>query len=538
MSGTTGSRRSTYWWPRRFGCIFALGIAILAPLGCHSIQDRVSGSKPPTTSNALAAESNDSSHVIQVAAVAPVDPKAAPSSNAEPKPVVKADSVVEFMAAPSAIPAALAEFTLDLETALGIARGENPTIALAEEAVRIGLAEQLQARANLLPTLDAGASFNLHRGNLLSAQGVIQKVDRQSLFVGAGASAVGGGTVGFPGVRLYGHLADALFDPAIARQRVTELRLEADARRNDILLEVATGFYSLAGAEARVEAARQSERDYSEVISLTAKFASAGQGREGDAERAKSAGLLLHAETQRAEEDVAVASSELARLLHLDPAVRFHTTTGSVPVQTAMVPLENLEALVQTAVQQRPEVGASAAAIALSETRLHKERVRPLVPFLAVGYSAGDFGGGSDQADSRFGHFNSRTDLDASAIWSLQNLGAGDLAVQRRLRAEVNAARAEHLAVLDRIRREVAEAHTLFAASRREIDVARRRVEEANRAYQADLIRTRNLVERARPIEVLNSLNLLTAARLDLIRVIMESQRASFQLLVALGESP
>ncbi len=433
------------------------------------------------------------------------------------------------------VPTAVAEITLDLETALGLAGGENPTIALAREAVSAGLADQLRARSQLLPTLEAGVSFNWHRGNLISAQGVITNVDRQSVYAGAGAAAVGAGTVGFPGVHLYGHLADALFDPATAQRRVTELSFAADATRNYVLLEVATHYFALTGAEARLDAIRKSEREFGEVVTLTGDFALKGQGREGDAERARGAALLLHADALRAEEDVAIAAAELSRLLTMDPAVRLHTPDGATLVEVVDPRIE-LEALIQTAVQNRPEIGASTAAVAVQETQLRKERLRPLLPFFTVGYSAGDFGGGSDQADSRFGHFRGRTDFDAAVVWSLQNFGAGNFAAQRRRRAEVGEAQSRRIAILDQVRREVAEAHAEAAASRREVDVAARRVLTAERAFRADLIRAKNL--QGRPIELLNSLNLLNVARQDLVRAVAAFNQAQMRLFVSLGQPP
>src|SRR5439155_3347866 len=113
--------------------------------------------------------------------------------------------------APSAnvVSVAAAEQTIDLPQALALAGVDNPTIALAQEAVQASRAELWQARAQLLPSLDAGVSFDLHRGPLLSAQGIVRDVNRQSLYAGAGAAAVGAGTVGFPGVRLTAHLAEA-----------------------------------------------------------------------------------------------------------------------------------------------------------------------------------------------------------------------------------------------------------------------------------------------------------------------------------------
>src|SRR3569623_2087962 len=107
-----------------------------------------------------------------------------------------ASEEVQGDAAGPVVPPAAAEYPIDLPTALGLAGAENPTIALAQEAVRARLAEQLKADALLLPHLQAGVSADIHRGSLLSAQGIVRDVDRQSLYAGFGAAATGGGTVG------------------------------------------------------------------------------------------------------------------------------------------------------------------------------------------------------------------------------------------------------------------------------------------------------------------------------------------------------
>jgi outer membrane protein TolC len=429
----------------------------------------------------------------------------------------------------------VAERPIDLETARALAGADNPTIALAREAVQASLAQRMQARALLLPTLDAGADLDLHRGNLQSAQGIIRDVNRQSLYAGGGAGAVGAGTVTVPGVRLTAHLADALFEPRATRKQVIGRELDALATRNAVLLDVNTALFALAGAQARLEALRQSEREAGEVVRLTANFAQTGQGRRGDADRAQTQALLLRSAAERAGEEVAVAAAELGRLLDLDPSVRLRVSRA-IPLVQLVDPRADLEALVQMALANRPEVGARGADVAVIETRLRKERVRPLLPLLTVGFSAGEFGGGSNQADTRFGHFRGRTDFDALAVWSLQDLGLGNLAVQRRLRAQVGAAEAERVRVLDVIRREVAEAHALSAARLREVEVARREVQRAERAFREDLLRTKNL--EGRPIETLDSLNLLTTARQALIAAVVGYNQAQFQLFVALGQPP
>jgi outer membrane protein TolC len=440
-----------------------------------------------------------------------------------------------------AIPVPSADYTITLETALSLAGADNPTIALAQEAVRASLAEQLQARALLLPTLDAGMNFNHHWGNLQNSQGVLFDVDRQALYVGAGAGAVGAGTVALPGVRLTAQLANAVYAPRAARQNVAGRRFDAAAVQNFVLLDVVNRYLDLLGAEARLQALHQSQSDLSELVRLTAAFARTGAGREGDAERARSEAFLLQVEEQRIQEETATTSAELARLLSMDPAVRLHGP-GELPMIRLVDTNTNVEQLIQTALANRPDLAARSADVAVAETRLREEQVRPFLPFVSVGFSAGGFGGGSDQTDTRFGHFDGRTDFDVLAVWSVDNLGFGNLAQQRRQRAMLLEAQAERQQVLDQVRREVAEAYAEATARQREVDVNRRRVATAEEGVRLELLRVRNLArggkEQVQQIEVLNSLTLLITARQDLIRAIVSYNQGQFRLFVALGQPP
>jgi outer membrane protein TolC len=434
------------------------------------------------------------------------------------------------------LPPPLRDYVLDLETALGLASVENPTIALAEEAVQASRAEQLRARALLLPTLNAGVDFDLHRGNLESGRGIIRDVNKESLYAGAGAAVVGAGTVNVPGVWIFSHLGDVLYEPLATRQRVTGRRFDALATRNTILLEVTTRYFALVGAEERLRVILQSEQDLGVIVQLTADFARSGQGREGDAERARTEAQLLRREEESAQEEVAVAAADLARLLNVDPAIRLRGTGEPIPLIQLIDPRDDLEKLVQIALLNRPELGARAADVAENEIRLRQERVRPWLPVLSAGFSAGQFGGGSNQVTPRFGDFNGRTDFDVSAVWSLENFGLGNLAVQRQRHAQVNEAEAERTRVADQIRREVADALALSAARRQQVDVAKRQLQTAGQGYRLDLIRARNI--EGHPIEVLNSVNLLSAARQEYVRAVIGYNQAQFALFVSLGQPP
>src|SRR5437667_20681 len=77
-----------------------------------------------------------------------------------------------------------AEATIDLGVALRLAGVDNPTINLARERVREAVAGQLAARALLLPSVNVGGNFYLHRGALQSGSGAIREGGRQRTYLG------------------------------------------------------------------------------------------------------------------------------------------------------------------------------------------------------------------------------------------------------------------------------------------------------------------------------------------------------------------
>jgi len=435
-----------------------------------------------------------------------------------------------------AIPPPPGETPVDLRIALAIAANSNPTIGLAQEAARAALAERSFARALPLPTLNTGMNYRAHSGNLLSSSGIIRYDDIQSLYAGFGSYAKGADTVAIPGVRIYVHLGEAIFEPRIAAFRLQARSFDSVAVRNQVLLDVVERFFDLQSAEARLKALRQLESELAEIVRLTANFAKAGQGREGDAQRAQAEAHLLHTDMDRAEEEGAVAAAQLAGLLSMDPSIRLHADPDSLAPILLVDENCDVEGLLQMAASNRPEVGSRIAELREAQVRLRQERTRPLLPLVSVGFSYGTFGGGGNVVPTPFGNFSSRTDFDVLAVWSLQNLGLGNRAINNRVRSNVRQAMLAEASVLDTIGREVTEYHAQIAAARQKIEVARRQLRVAEEGFQEELARTKNL--QGRLIEVLNSLNQLRTARVALIQAIIDFNQAQFRLFVALGQPP
>ncbi|MBX6316461.1 MAG: TolC family protein, partial [Isosphaeraceae bacterium] len=431
------------------------------------------------------------------------------------------------------IPSPPQQYPIDLSVALRLAEAENPTIAQARTQILQALALQQIARSLLLPTLNAGTNYHGHTGNLQRSSGRIFAVSEQSLYFGGGARTLAAETLAIPMINIASPITEAVYEPLAARQRLNSARLNTAATFNSVLRDVAVLYLDLLGAEAVLQAQRLSESQTAEVVRLTMEFAETGEGRYADANRADAEWKLRRAEVQKAEEEMAVASARLSQRLNLDPSVRLHTLApGLAPIEL-IDPTATTEDLLQIALRRRPELGARAADISLAQYKLKEELARPWLPTFWLGFSGGAFGGGSNRTPPLLSDFKGRTDFDVRAFWTLLNFGAGNLALQNRRRAEIGQAIAARSRMINEVRREVASARAEALARRQQVEIARRKLTAADEGFHQDLELAHQGLNR--PIEVLDNLNLLASARLELIRAITQYNQAEFRLFVALG---
>ena len=442
-----------------------------------------------------------------------------------------------------AIPASGVELPIDLPTALRLAERENPVIGEARARIGEALGRQQKALVELVPMLNAGASYNGHNGVLQQSTGKLINVSRQSVYVGGGAGADGPGTPLVPAVGIIEPLADAIYDPLAARQRVNQVRFDATATANTVLLEVASYYLELLAATAKLEAQRRSAQEAADLTQITERYAQFGEGRPYDADRARTEWRIRRADVRRAEEEKAIASARLCRRLHLDPSTQICPVSNALAI-LALVDLKtDLPSLLQAALLQRPEVKAAAANLAATKIQWKKAVARPLLPLLYLGFSGAAFGGGSNLTPPLIGNFASRVDFDVAAYWTLDNLGFGNAMQQKRRRAQVGEATGQQSRVINLVRDQVASAYGDARAQREQVEIDRVELETAMEGFRRDIEQmlgavTSGKVRAPRPIEVLNSLTLLARARLNLIRSITAYDQSQFRLFVALGSPP
>jgi len=429
---------------------------------------------------------------------------------------------------------------IDLASALRLASVRNLQLVIAQQRVEAAVAGQQLAAAQILPNLNLGTNYDSHTGVLQQPTGEILSVDRSALYVGAGAFAVGAGTVQIPGLQYNVNLSEGLFNYLVSRQITSQSRFERQATDNAVLLDVAVAYADLLRAAGAHRLAILTRNDSGEVARLTAANAKAGQGRQADANRAATELARRNQDVAEAAARLAQASHRLCELLNLETTTRLRPLEAQVvpePVVPTQIPLPELLA---TALLHRPELLARRAAVNAALLELRSAKVLPFSPTVLAGFSDGAFGGGSNigagAGEPRFGSLYDRSDLDVVLYWTLRNLGVGNKALIDAARARLGESQLEELVVLDRVREEVAAAYVRTQARFAEIDRQAQAVRSGTDAMREDLLRVRG--QRGLPIELLDSLRQVATARTEYLDAIIGFNQAEFQLYVALGAPP
>lgn len=427
-------------------------------------------------------------------------------------------------------PNAVETLPLNLPTALSMIDGQHPAVGFAQFRVQEAYAQLDQANVLWLPSLQPGLSFHRHDGNYQASNGDIVDVNRNSFQFGLGNAATGAGTTPQPGVVARFHLADAIFQPEIAEKTAWARGHAVNSVVNDQMLTTALAYLELLSAEQDLRIVEESQCRTADLSKLTADFAVAGEGLQADADRLQTQLLLVENRLAEGRERVEVASARLAQALSLDDSRRI------TPLDPTVVPLElvsqNLDkaSLISTGLSQRPELKEAQALVAAACEQYKRQKFAPFVPSVLLGFSTSGFGGGlSDSLDN----VDERYDFDALLTWEIRNLGFGESAARRETAARIEQAKFENVRLLDRVAREVSEAHAQVVHRAARISITQRAIQSAEDSYKRNLSRIRD--GQGLPLEVLQSVEALESARRAYLEAVTAYNEAQFRLQWSIG---
>jgi outer membrane protein TolC len=497
----------------------AAWLALLAVLsaGCAGVENR-SAHVPDSSANRLA----------------PVaDPAADPlrgDAQEGAREVIRAPLPSDVYSPPERFVRAEDRQPISFGGALALAARRNPQIAFANEQVNEAFAQLQGAQVLWLPAIRAGVGYISHDGPLQANDGTVPSTNRAALEAGLGMYAVGGGAPAIPGVSAKFAVADAVFQPRIADQEMAARRQAATATSNDLLLFVAVAYLDLLRAFQQQAIAQETLDHTQRLAELTAAFARSGQGNQADADRAQTELAVRRNALAQAALQTKVASARLVELLHLPP------TCVLMPQEPTIVPIElvspdaRVAQLVADGLSSRPELAQSRHLVEEAVRRLDREQYAPLLPSLLLDVSQSGYGGGPD---SVVADFRGRFDFDATVYWELRNFGLGDAAARKAAHSRLEQSRQLQIQVMDRVAREIIEAHAQSESLRGQVVVAQSGIRVASESYRRNLERIRG--GQGLPLEVLQSLQALDQSCREYLRAVGDYDEWQFRLYRALG---
>jgi outer membrane protein TolC len=424
-------------------------------------------------------------------------------------------------------------YPINLPTALRLANVNPLDVALATARLRVAAAQYDRAKVLWLPNINAGVDYFRSDGRIQDVTGNVFTTSKSTFLVGAGPAATFAVT-------------EAIHAPLAARQVILARSADVQAARNDSLNAVAEAYFNVQQARGEVAGSIAAAARADDLVRRTDKLAP-GFVPTVEVSRARAELARRRQAVESAYERWQVASSDLARLLLLDP------TTVVVPeedpdLRVELVDLSRpVDELIPLALTSRPELASNQALVQATLARLRQEKVRPLVPSIIIrgvgsnqpGLMGGYFGGGINDNLSNFG---ARNAVDIQAIWEFQNLGFGNAASVHERQADNRVAMLELFRTQDRVAAEVAQA--LARAKRATARVAeaeagvRAATESADKNLQG-LGETQRIGERLllvlRPQEAVAAVTALDQAYRDYYTAVADSNRAHFALYRALG---
>lgn len=473
------------------------------------------------------------SHTHNATDVAPVDSReilpedsvVAVASAVEIEPDVRPSAPEVTPSQPTAT-----DTPINLPTALAMVGGQHPVVGFAQWRVQEAYAQLDRAKVMWLPSIQSGFNYRRHDGNYQAVDGSIVDVNLNSLNYGLGAGAVAAGSQTRPGVIAQFHLADAIFLPSAAEKNAWARGHAAVATLNQQLLNGGIAYFDLLEAYQDQQIVTEAVERTSNLVTLTANFAEAGEGLKSDADRTATELSLLQTRQLAVRERQLVASTRLARALSIP------STSALLPQDMVAVPLDMLPeeidaaTLIATGLATRPELKESQALVAAACEAYKREKYAPFVPSMLLGFSSASFGGGLGNNAQNFG---GRYDLDAMMVWEMRNLGFGEDAARRERSAQMQQAAFAKLRMLDQVAQEVAEANVQVGIRKQQVDMAQSAIGRAQDSYQRNMDRIRD--GRGLPIEALQAIQALETAQRAYMRAVIDYNRAQLQLQWALG---
>lgn len=406
---------------------------------------------------------------------------------------------------------------LDLTTVLRLAGAQNLDVELAQAKLREAAARFDAATWQFFPWVDIGVGYKQHDNRIQNVEGVILDADKQSL--------AAGGTLT---VQL--NLGEAIYKRLVEEQRREAARQGVRAASARALRDAVSAFFELSKADAASDAIAESLRVSEAYEKQLTNAVGIGVAYKGDELRVRVQSERYRMAQRQAQEKRDVAAAKLAEILHLSQSTRLVTRQRQLVPISLLDPKTPVARMIAEAQSARPELDEMAAFVAAAEQERKAARYAPLIPALTAQGFLGTLGGGRGSEMDRFG---SSSDVMVGLSWRLGAGGLLDPTRERQAEARQNIAQIEQAKLLDRLAAEITSLHARASSLSEQVGMARDNLKTATEALSAGEQRKEAGVGVV--LEVIQSQQDLTQARLAYVEAVAEQNKAQYELLYALG---
>ena len=406
---------------------------------------------------------------------------------------------------------------IDLATTLRLAGIDNLDLAAVRAAERQAKAANDAATLRFFPYLTIGETYARRTGLDQQTTGsmldVYKQLYRRSGTIGMGVD-----------------LGDAVFGKLAARQLQTAAQRDVEAARNDTLLAAANAYFNLVNAAAAVGIADEAvrvTRDYQDQLERAVGI---GLTNRSEALRVAVQTRQAQVELRAARAAQRVDAAALAAVLRLDPAIDLVPAERLVVPPTLVALDQPVDALIRKALMRRPELKASAAAVAAAEHRKAAARYGPLLPSVtAAATYAGTRGGPNGTLDA----FQPTHDFAVGLSWRFGPGGLFDFSRTEAAKASLDRRTIADEKLRQAISQQVVDAFTAAQAARDQMSLARDAVQLAERSLSLSMQRKEFGVYAV--IEVIQAQQDLTRARTSYAAALAQYAKSQYALAQATG---
>jgi outer membrane protein TolC len=319
--------------------------------------------------------------------------------------------------------------------------------------------------------------------------------------------------------------------------------LDRDAQREELgsvkltsLQDGAEGYFDLQQAQAGVAIAREALARAKEFLGVTTALEREKVGLTVDRLQAQSEVAKREEMALAAEEHFRVASATLATYLRLDPTVLFFSDEPAVRPVTFIPPDTNVDVLIKSAYQTRPDLRAERDRIESRKHLLRGSEISPFVPHVILGLTGNEGGLGFELPGADPTNLRPRADYYVGVQWELVGGGVADYFRAKADNSQLGTAVIHEQDKSEHVAKQIIEAHQAVRSRFLAIEAARHELAATEEAWTIAMKRLEQGIGLAVDVLAANEARTIAATRLvDAISLYNKNQ---FRLLARMGEKP